>query len=172
MTVPSLASHSWGFPREALESSVSRQSSTRSMGLPLRKVEPEARSPSPVSGCGPRWGEGRGAGKSQQEMRLPPSLSLAPRGALSKSATLHGPSVPIPTERGWVGGPRAAVPHPRCALGSSVVLFKSVVPDLSSRDTDNSQYQASVILKSFPLLSEALPLQVWSMDQPQHLEMC
>lgn len=83
---------------------VSRQNSTRSMGLPLRKAEPEARSPSPGSGYGPRWGEGRGAGKSQQEMRLPPSLSLAPRGALSKSATLHGPSVPIPTKRGWMGG--------------------------------------------------------------------
>ena len=78
--------------------------STRSMGLPLRRVEPKARRPSPGSGCGPGWGEGRGAGKSQQEMRLPPSLTMAPRGALSKSATLPGSSVPIPTERGWVGG--------------------------------------------------------------------
>lgn len=65
---------------------------------------------------------------------------------------------------------RAAVPHPRCALGSSVVLLESIVPDLSSRDSD--KYQTSIILKSFPLLSEALPLQVWSMDQPQHLEVC
>lgn len=66
----------------------------------LAKQEPEARSPSPGSDCGPCRGEGRVVGESQQETGL---LALAPWGALSKSATFPGPSFPISTERGWVG---------------------------------------------------------------------
>ena len=88
------------FPGRALHEKQEARSEKRSVGLSLRRVEPEAHRPSPGSGCGPGWEEGKGAGKSQQEMRLPPSLTMAPRGALSKSATLPGPSVPIPTERG------------------------------------------------------------------------